>query len=471
MPRSRAPYRAAALRLAAVCVIVVALGSPATGAAPPKAASVDLAYDCAFPDGTHSVGLRLTATFPSAAGTGDAIKPEHVGAELTVPPDAQQGIAADDSGATVVTASADVTMRIAQGDHEAEAGWNVRTESAVPLPAEGDLVLPLRGEAPSVTVGSPGAVTFQPGGLTLQLGAASSADPMKVKCGTPTGTATPLATVEVGGAASESPAPSGSEPPPGADEGSLDVRGQGREAAPDPGEIPEECEVLEGGNIANSGCAYLNGFNNVRKLDGAAFLTTTVMNLGGNSAAPPFYCDENNDPTSDTTWYCIPMLAEMAHQGRNEFAPSEATFLSFRAIPTTATLEVSVVGRITIFTRARLKPPYKSEFAAESVMSVRVRDMRVNGQPLDLGPDCRTTEPFPVMLRATEKEYNVTFGGYLSGEATIPAFTGCGADEDLDRLLTASISGPGNYVRMTQGAMCTLYNADGCPPNKPIPHR
>lgn len=55
--------------------------------------------------------------------------------------------------------------------------------------------------------------------------------------------------------------------------------------------------------------------------------------------------------------------------------------------------------------------------------------------------------------------YLLLSGGALSGEATVPAFTGCGTDgEDLDRLLTASVSGPGNHIKQVQGQTCSIAN-------------
>ncbi|MHC8563862.1 hypothetical protein ACW23B_24965 [Streptomyces albidoflavus] len=71
-------------------------------------------------------------------------------------------------------------------------------------------------------------------------------------------------------------------------------------------------------------------------------------------------------------------------------------------------------------------------------------------------------------------------GGPLTSEVTIPAFTGCGTDdgEDLNRLLTASISGPGNYVKQIQGQVCTVAflqpqecTEDGQPVVIPEPER
>jgi hypothetical protein len=53
-----------------------------------------------------------------------------------------------------------------------------------------------------------------------------------------------------------------------------------------------------------------------------------------------------------------------------------------------------------------------------------------------------------------DPNYVVNTGGFLSGTATIPPFHGCGAGENLDPLFTASLSGPGNYIRITQGPIC-----------------
>ncbi len=60
------------------------------------------------------------------------------------------------------------------------------------------------------------------------------------------------------------------------------------------------------------------------------------------------------------------------------------------------------------------------------------------------------------MLRETVG-YLLSSGGPLTGEVTIPAFKGCGTKgESLDRLLTASIAGPGNHVKQIQGQTCNV---------------
>jgi hypothetical protein len=55
----------------------------------------------------------------------------------------------------------------------------------------------------------------------------------------------------------------------------------------------------------------------------------------------------------------------------------------------------------------------------------------------------------------------VNTGGPLTGFVAIPRFAGCGVGEDLDPLLTASISGPDNFIKLIQGVPCTR------PPDSP----
>jgi hypothetical protein len=54
---------------------------------------------------------------------------------------------------------------------------------------------------------------------------------------------------------------------------------------------------------------------------------------------------------------------------------------------------------------------------------------------------------------------------------TVPPFTGCGVGENLDPIFNATISGPGNFVKLTQGTLCTPNSGSGCPPTVPKPLR
>lgn len=110
-------------------------------------------------------------------------------------------------------------------------------------------------------------------------------------------------------------------------------------------------------------------------------------------------------------------------------------------------------------------------------MSIRLFDVTVNGEPVDVGPDCRSARPMHVTLTGIGQffplptGYNIGRGGPLTGTVTIPPFTGCGVGEDLDPLFTGSISGPGNFLKLTQGRLCAANNGRGCPPTVPEPER
>jgi hypothetical protein len=100
--------------------------------------------------------------------------------------------------------------------------------------------------------------------------------------------------------------------------------------------------------------------------------------------------------------------------------------------------------------------------------------VNVNGVPLNVGSHCQTATPFTLALTGVQPSYNVGAQyGVLTGMVTIPAFKGCGVAENLDPIFTASVSGPGNFVKVNQAVICTPANPtpppNGCPPAKPIP--
>ena len=100
-------------------------------------------------------------------------------------------------------------------------------------------------------------------------------------------------------------------------------------------------------------------------------------------------------------------------------------------------------------------------------------------EPLDVGPHCQTASAVKLDLvgrgenTIPPKGYTVPTGGPLSGRVTIPRFTGCGVTENLDPLLTGSISGRGNFLKVTQGKLCGPSQPANwsCPPPVPKPLR
>jgi len=90
--------------------------------------------------------------------------------------------------------------------------------------------------------------------------------------------------------------------------------------------------------------------------------------------------------------------------------------------------------------------------------------------PLNVGPHCQTVTPFNLVLTGLPPAYNVgLIKGVLTGSVTIPPFSGCNnGTEKLDSIFDATVSGPGNFVKVTQATLCTPLTGGGCPPAKPV---
>jgi hypothetical protein len=230
----------------------------------------------------------------------------------------------------------------------------------------------------------------------------------------------------------------------------------------------------------SQGCAYIYGFSDVNKAHEAALTGPGLGNLqiGKLTVANPNYClphrpkqcsylqvDESGrlyyKPCPGTAPRCRPV---------NGMPPVRATLLGFGFVPTTATVHITQLGNLDVSTVG--VGSVVVEARVESVISMRISDVRVNGVPLNVGGGCHTP-PFRLTLNGM-KGYNITEGGGLAGTIDIPKFTGCGGQENLDPIFNAAISGPGNYVQLTQGAVCGDWPpgaATGCPPNVPKPLR
>ncbi|MBW8481672.1 fibronectin type III domain-containing protein [Actinomadura parmotrematis] len=215
--------------------------------------------------------------------------------------------------------------------------------------------------------------------------------------------------------------------------------------APPPGcgNIPDRPDAKP----ATKGCLFLTGYTNVKKAGAAVAL---------------------NDPAED------PVPANMGLYVKNGITAdvmfarpleSEAIMLQFGFMPVRARMQMvqEKPGLLTTY------PGNPFRLKATVEMTVRVTGATVNGAPLDLGRSCRSVRPAVLTLTGGgPAEYvNVQKGGILRGVYTIPPFTGCGAGEDLDPLLTGAVSGPGNYLKMVQGPLC-LPGVAHCPVPKPV---
>ncbi|WP_238441942.1 DUF6801 domain-containing protein [Streptomyces pratensis] len=430
----------------------------------------ELAYTCGLPEGEQSVKVEVTAKVPESAQAGQLIQPEDVGLDLTLPEGVPAALAG--SGAATVSAEARLSVDVAQGDQHARAEWIGTTAEPVPVPEAGDLVLSTSGSVPYVKPEAPGDLAFEAGALSVELalkkadGAPAEPPALSLSCAPDAGQEATLAEVPVGdegGDAEPEPTPTGAWPEEqvtGGDDGLPEVgapaqRPAAAEAPPCVGDPSDALSMV----------AYVTGYANVAKLKGATkFPLACARITQGESRIVP---------DGEFLHIYQDSAVDLDHEGKPQLPPASGTFLTFGFMPTTATLEMTQIPPATNPDGTRV-PNIKSDLAiniaegstkAVTVVTLelmlRLRDVEVNGVPMDVGDNCRTSKPFQLRLEGhmTLKDgvqvgYTLATGGELTGAVTLPPFSGCGAEEDLDNVFTASLSGVPGYVKQVQGAPC-----------------
>jgi hypothetical protein len=221
-------------------------------------------------------------------------------------------------------------------------------------------------------------------------------------------------------------------------------------------------------------CAFIKGFSDVQKLSEAALVGPGFGNVDDGKLI--ILNEKKNYEQIDSSGklYYKPCPGKSPEcRAISGLPPARATFLSFGFMPTTATLQVTQVGTLNIVEVGNLVPGVLKYTKVQSLASIRIKNVSVNGTPLDVGSDCHTVTPFPLVLTG-RPPYSLNNGGVLSGKITVPQFTGCGVGENIDPIFDASVSGSGNYAQLTQGRLCFGWNqtgsfTSGCPANMPKP--
>jgi hypothetical protein len=463
----RSPILIGALVLVAGVVAGTAGIAVGAGSAGGTHASATLTYSCQFPSGNDAVSVLVTGTFPAGAVVGQKIQPTAAHITATLPQAVVAGLR--QIGASKVTWSGALNTVVAEKGRSASAQWLSQTSTAVPLPAVGSMRLAASAAAVPAIVSSPGTVTISTGGLALTLspiranGTATSPPTERVTC--TASSSAQLAVVPVSAAsqsASPSPSPSGS---PSSSPPAHHIK------------FPKGCGKIKRIGFGIPTCGYITGYSDVAKLFGAALLQPkppAKPGLVNVDFAESFrFINGGKDLVEHST-------AELYYNGKHELPPVTATFLTFRFIPVTATLHLIELAPIRIVSVSGVTaPPYPITVTAASKIQIRVSNVRVNGVPLNVGAQCRTATPVSLVLIGKGRNtlpptgYTVPTGGPLTGMVTIPPFVNCGVTENLDPLLTGSISGPNNFVKMTQGKLCGPSQPQNwtCPPPPPKPLR
>ncbi|MEU1017204.1 DUF6801 domain-containing protein [Streptomyces sp. NPDC005900] len=494
----------------AAFVVLAATVPAAAGASGTQQIDAALPYVCLFPSGRHAATVRISAALPERVAAGEPIEPADVTTTLVLPEPAVADLSA--LHAAGVRAATGLTVGVTQGEATAEATWRGGTEPT-PLPPTGPLTLTATGDVPTVTGQSAGELTLTARDfaldLTLTTADGGAPDPASVTVDCTLAEDAPdggiLADVEVGTDEEDDPGtPSGS--PSGSPSGTPSASGTPGQPGEEPtdrpgGHAPKVTEPGRRGVAADRPAptckydekypagpmslnAYITGYSNVNKLDGAALIPPFCTLITQGEPQFVFFPDYSGATITQHS------TADLYHRQRKQTQPFEATFLTFDFTPTTATMVLEQTGPMTIDSHGTTDFVFTStDTYVRAPLVLRVTSLKVNGTPLDVGKKCRTKaslaspEPEPakfpgdhLVLHGRGEQttgqpatgYLLLSGGPLTGKVTIPAFTGCGtADgEDLDRLLTAAVSGPDNYVKQIQGQTCfvsaDVLNPDEC---------
>ncbi|MFS3129371.1 hypothetical protein ACLM5J_13295 [Nocardioides sp. Bht2] len=209
----------------------------------------------------------------------------------------------------------------------------------------------------------------------------------------------------------------------------------------------------------------------------ATSLYTTNRNL-----APP---EESGHRIWENTNYLYLMAETGARHHYGLSAPFTVRTTAFGTIPVSATLRLAqrrtsedlptplIVQTLDEWYAGRVRPPSWGEvhtryydLNATDALFVEVEELTVDGVDLGLRAGCRTSTAAPVALHGEGFEvpdpeidennvlasghFTAGKGGLITGTADIPAFANCRteSDEDVSRLLTAAISGPGNSLTL-----------------------
>ncbi len=178
------------------------------------------------------------------------------------------------------------------------------------------------------------------------------------------------------------------------------------------------------------------------------------------------------------------------------FPATKVSMLAFGSIPVTATVhlnqlvsnnKIQPIKVVQYFANQSpaCDPNWSNEVpAATNIVrgnvNLSISDVTVDQVPLNVGSNCHTATPVYLNLWGDQtyfyagggtlvQQANATkVNGYVlhpdSTDLTIPPFTGCNnAGDDVSRLITAMISGPGNELKVAQG----VAKLGGFDPNDP----
>ncbi|MGW5744236.1 DUF6801 domain-containing protein [Amycolatopsis sp. NPDC003861] len=447
MPRRVRPRSVTVTALAAVGLLSAANGAltgvgsaaPAPAEPPEKTATTSVSVTCPFADplGSRKLTVATTATLPTLAKTGTSATIGRYSAQFSLPRDVALSLLP--AGATAGSLQGAVQLALAV--HQGERSDQIPVALAVaptPLPETGDVTLTATGAVPDIAINTIGSVTFDVTAPKLALAAVpAAAAPATATPETPDAPAAPPAPPIACTLDPDQQTTLGTilvQPPakPGAEQKAALGASAALEDDPPPNEYTVPLGLI------------------------TVMTRSTVARLGATVVADPAILLNAFFTVNIDT-------GESRVSGAAVFKPATTTFLGFGFVPVTATVEFLPVDyqnskMIEVGGGLFTDDEGYTNLRTELKVMGRLSSAKVNGVPLDVGPDCVTKEP--VSLEITGRYDPFTTGHVRTDPEKgfyLPPFRDCGAGgQDLTPLLSGMSTGWGNQ------AFIDTYNLNGC---------
>lgn len=171
--------------------------------------------------------------------------------------------------------------------------------------------------------------------------------------------------------------------------------------------------------------------------------TSHVAKLGSDIAFPPGTFDGALGGLTNT----VPIT------GKLSIPPANGYFVAFRFMATTGRVEIIPDGDATGVATVKTGKDTNCKATQTNICAdtdvtakvfIKLSDAEVDGKTLDVGANCRTAQPASVTIKALVPISLPAPPVKVTSTFTAPPFAGCVGHEDLSRLLTGLVSGPGN---------------------------
>ncbi|MEV7097084.1 DUF6801 domain-containing protein [Amycolatopsis sp. NPDC051045] len=415
-----------------------------------------LATTCPFADpvGPLELAVKTTASLPASMTVGQPVTIDEPVVTFSLPRAAAQQLLG-----TAGTLEGGLTFQLLLEQGKVKDTLTVpMTIAATGLPAEGDLSLVATGKLPAFSPSTAGVLRIRVTAPKLALGPTGAPPDQpaeQVTCTTDGGQDLSFGAVPVLAAATSpagKPAPEKKSTPgprtTGPQKHSL------LDEEPPPDDTTTQVLPLQPNQVDN---------------------TSTIAKTGAVIRSKPAVL-------ANAVWFRIvdsagfPLRSEVT--GELAFAPVTVSYLGYGFLPISATVEFLPVD----YRRSTMIHSFGTLFDGLlrnhlDVVS-RLSDVKVNGVPLDAGPDCVSETPMAIDMIG---EYDPFTGGLIATDPanpdpkfrgfTLPPFKNCGAAEKLSSLFTGQNAGPGNQAsaRLTIIPLCQEADHRNCPPVAPIP--